>query len=241
MRYAIISDIHGNSDALETALSSIARRKAERIICLGDVVGYGASPNECIKLIREAAEVGLMGNHDSAVIGTTSIESFTRRAQISTEWTRDQLTEEGSQYIESLSMQWNHSGILAVHASPCEPENWTYILDSHSAGEAFRCFDEAICFIGHSHVPIRFLDDGTAGVALREETIRLDPETRSIVNVGSVGQPRDGDPRLSFAIFDSDRGTVQICREEYDIATASRKIIDAGLPEELGKRLFFGM
>ncbi len=241
MRYGLISDIHGNLEALETAFASIDRSGVESVICLGDVVGYGANPNGCVDAVRTKCDVVILGNHDSAVVGSTSIESFTRRARISTEWTRERLSEKNKEYLEGLPLTWSGDGIFAVHASPLEPMEWRYVLRREHAGEAFRHFEEPVCFVGHSHVPVIFRESGTRAGAPVTDEILLDETDRYLINIGSVGQPRDGDARLSWGLYDSEKRIVRLFREEYDHRTASEKIIHAGLPEELGKRLFFGM
>lgn len=241
MKYAIFSDLHGNLDALEVALRSIERRGADKVICLGDVVGYGADPNGCVDVVRERCDVVILGNHDSAVVGTTSTESFTRRAQISTEWTRDHLTEENREWLKALPLSWTGDRFRVVHSSPFEPMEWHYILRQSMADDAFKHFKERLCFMGHSHVPVIFRETGDEGEIPGESEFQLDENDRYLINIGSVGQPRDGDPRLAYGFYDSERHAIEFVREEYDHESASKKIIDAGLPEELGKRLFFGM
>ncbi len=241
MKYAILSDIHANLEALEVALDSMARIGAERAICLGDAVGYGANPNRCVDLIREKCEVAIQGNHDSAVVGTTSTVTFTRRAQLSTDWTRDRLTPENLKWLKALPLSWTDDRFRAVHSSPLDPMEWYYVLQQSMANDAFHSFSERLCFLGHSHVPILFRESGREGEVPGETETKLNEGDRYLINIGSVGQPRDGDPRLAYGLYDSDRHTIRIVREEYDHESASRKIIDAGLPEELGKRLIFGM
>jgi predicted phosphodiesterase len=221
MKYAIVSDIHGNLEAFEAALDLMQKQECEKILCLGDVIGYG--------------------NHDAAAAGLTSTDSFAMRAQISTEWTAKQLSKKQLETIAEFPYTWNTSSIFAVHASPYEPKDWHYVLNTAYATEAFDCFTEFICFVGHSHVPALFSASRTKTGKIDEGEVELDPSDRYIVNVGSIGQPRDGDPRLSYAIYDSRRKTVEICRARYDVESASNKILEAGLPEELAKRLFFGM
>lgn len=241
MKYAILSDIHGNLEALQVAFASLDREGVDQVICLGDIVGYGADPDACVDLIRARCEVTIQGNHDSAVVGSTSTETFTRRAQLSTDWTREQLTPENLEWLNTLPLNRTLDRFLVVHSSPLDPREWYYVLQQSMANDAFRHFEERLCFVGHSHVPVVFRESGDRGEAPGELEIELDENDRYLINIGSVGQPRDGDPRLAYGLYDSNRHSIRIVREEYDHESASRKIIDAGLPEELGKRLFFGM
>ncbi|NNE09221.1 MAG: metallophosphoesterase family protein [Gemmatimonadetes bacterium] len=241
MKYAIVSDIHGNLEAFKAALDSIREEECEKLICLGDVIGYGANPVECLELARDQCDVILMGNHDAAAAGETSTDNFTLRAQLSTEWTRKQLKPEHLDAIRALPYTWNTSSIFTVHASPYEPKEWHYVLNTAYSDEAFDCFEEFICFVGHSHVPALFSASHEHTGIMEAGELDLSADDRYIVNVGSVGQPRDGDPRLSYCLYDSRRKTIEICRVEYDVETASNKILDVGLPDELAKRLFFGM
>ncbi len=241
MIIAIISDIHGNLEALEKALELIDQVEVDEVLCLGDVVGYGADPNECIDRVRSRCSVVLLGNHDAAAVGLTSVEYFNTHARRAAFWTRDRLTEENTEYIRSLPLEHRTDYFLAVHASPHEMEEWHYVTNQGVADDAFAEFEDPVCFIGHSHVPILFREGGARGERLTEGTITLPEKTRSIVNVGSVGQPRDNDSRLSFGVYDSEKRTVTIRREKYDVAAASEKILRAGLPEMLATRLHLGV
>ena len=232
MRIAIISDIHGNLEALETTLSAIRNRGADAIVCLGDIVGYGASPNAVIELVRSATKHVLLGNHDEAAIHIEKTEYFNPYARIAAEWTHDELTGENKEFIKTLPYRLEQEGILFVHSSPFQPEEWHYIITPTDADHNFGYFSEAVCFIGHSHIPDVFCDDTRSMEVVRGK--------KFLVNVGSVGQPRDSDPRLSFGLFDTVSWTYQNIRMEYDIDTAAAKIRKAGLPKPLADRLFIG-
>ncbi|RPJ40783.1 MAG: metallophosphoesterase, partial [Candidatus Latescibacterota bacterium] len=207
----------------------------------GDIVGYGASPNECVDMIRSRSAHVLLGNHDAAAVGLTMIESFNAHARTAARWTQGQRTEENTEYLKSLPMEYQGDGYCAVHASPNESEEWHYVVNQTIAEEAFRAFDGSLCFIGHSHVPVYFRQGAARGVRIGEEKIRFPEEGRFIVNVGSVGQPRDNDPRFSLGIYDTRERTLELRRGTYDVAAASAKILKAGLPEMLAARLHLGI
>ncbi len=233
MRLAIISDIHSNLEALTRAFDLIQQESIRDVICLGDIVGYGANPNECVDLVRERCKVALRGNHDSAAVDLAVAESFTRNARIAAEWTGRELTDENRKYLEGLPYTHRMEDVMFVHASPYEPEEWYYVLSEEDLAAAFQSFSERICFIGHSHFPGIFSEDGPAAA--------VDRSQRYVVNVGSIGQPRDGNARLSFGIFDTENWTYRNVRSEYPIQPAAEKIIRAGLPRALADRLPLGM
>lgn len=233
MRIAIISDIHSNLEALTAALESIEHLNIDQVICLGDVVGYGANPNECVDLVRRHCVVTLLGNHDQAAIDTSRTKSFTANARIAAEWTGDQLTPESKGFLRSLDFTYRPENMLFVHSSPHEPKEWHYILSVLDAQPAIRAYDEPVCFIGHTHVPALYTELGRVS--------HVQKNVRTLVNVGSIGQPRDGNPQLSFGVFDTELWKYENIRGEYDVDTASDKILDAGLPRQLADRLFVGV
>ena len=233
MRLAIISDIHSNLEALSKALELIDEESVNEIVCLGDVVGYGADPNACVELVRARCRVVLRGNHDAAAVDPANAESFTRNAKIAAEWTRRQLSEENRKFLETLPYLERREGILFVHSSPYDPQSWYYVLSEEDLDAAFRSFSEQICFIGHSHFPGVFSVDGPVKSISRD--------MRCLINVGSIGQPRDGNPRLSFGVFDTESWEYRNIRSEYPYQVAAEKIIRAGLPRALADRLSMGM
>lgn len=233
MRYAVISDIHSNREALSRALDLIDGMQVDEIVCLGDIVGYGADPNECVRLVRERCSLSVLGNHDAAALDPSVAHDFNVVARRAVEWTAAALSPDHADFLRTLPMTAVKDGLRFVHSSPQWPESWEYIMDHHDAGQAFGGFTESICFIGHTHVPGIFTQTGRAKRVTRDE--------RYIINVGSIGQPRDGNPKLSFGIFDTDAWNYEQVRSEYDIQSAAARIYAAGLPEELGNRLMFGM
>lgn len=232
MRVAILSDIHSNLQALTKALAIIDRSHIDEIYCLGDIVGYGANPNECIELIRSRAKVCVLGNHDLAAIDPSHAQYFTKPGRAAARWTHSVLTDENLAYLCALPYRVDLVHCTLVHASPSQPEAWEYVLSLAIAAQQFPAFSTTLCFIGHTHVP------SICGEDLRTFTFKHGH--RFLLNVGSVGQPRDGNPQLCFSVLDVDTWSYKIVRADYDIRGASKAITDAGLPSVLATRLFFG-
>jgi diadenosine tetraphosphatase ApaH/serine/threonine PP2A family protein phosphatase len=237
--YVIISDLHANLEAVETCFREIDSMKADRIICLGDLVDYCAQPNEVIDIVRSRCDVVIMGNHDEAQVDDFVCDGFSESARISSVHTRTVIKPEHKQYITSLPYSHTENGLRFVHASPLNPQEYDYVLDKYSALANFRSYDESICFIGHSHQPVVFAESRLGIKLTKPDDVKKG--RRYIVNVGSVGQPRDGDPRLAFGLFDSDNFVYSLIRLEYDVDTASKKIEKEGLPQRLADRLFRGI
>lgn len=233
MKFAIISDIHSNLEALTTALEAIKKESVDQILFLGDVVGYGANPNECVDLVREHCSVILLGNHDLAAVDLSVAEFFTTNARTAAHWTSRELRPGNKDFLKSLPYTAIADGAYLVHSSPYEPEEWHYIISESDARRMFPHFSEAICFVGHSHIPGVFAESSITEDIRRGE--------RFIVNVGSVGQPRDGNPMLSFGVFDSARWEYRNVRLAYDCEAAGQKIREAGLPRMLADRLLQGV
>ena len=237
MRIAIISDIHSNLEALKTVLKYIENEKISRIICLGDVVGYGPRPNECVDLVREKCERTLLGNHDSASLDETDINFFNEYARQAILWTRKRLNQETKEFLRSLPYTYPEGNTLYVHSSPVEPEEWHYVLSVGEAKYSLNQIKYSLVFIGHSHVAVTFtLEQGK----LDESNFLLSPKDRYIVNVGSVGQPRDGDPRASFVIFDTQERRIQYIRLEYNVRKTFEEIMEQDIPPLLAHRLLNG-
>ncbi len=236
MKIAFLSDVHGNLEALTAALESMKKFAPDEIICLGDVVGYGADPEACLELLQRWCSIIMMGNHDAAVIGREDLTYFNDFARTAILWTRSRLASRHKEIIADFPMVIKQDEMHLVHSSPKNPEAWDYIFSAHDVYDQFPSVDGKICFVGHSHVPGDYKEPrdrfSFAGNELQLQ--------RRIVNVGSVGQPRDRDPRLCYALYDSDGDEVRFIREEYDIETAANKIRRAGLPPFLAERLFSG-
>lgn len=240
MRYAVVSDVHSNAEALDAVLGAVDSIGVDGVLCLGDLVGYGADPNRVIDLIRARSTNVVRGNHDHAAVEPGHEAYFNPWGQAAVRWTRKQLTKENRAYLSGLPLAQSVSGVRLVHACPSEPETWRYIMDADDAAFEFDCFTETLCFIGHTHVPFCAVSAGSDVDALFDEEIALEGGKRYLINAGSVGQPRDRDPRASFCVLDLDRRTVRRHRVEYDAPAARDKIIAAGLPRFLGDRLMRG-
>ena len=240
MRYALISDIHSNLEALNAVLDALLKERIDQYICLGDIVGYAADPNRCTEIIRQVAETTVLGNHDSAAVDGTSIEGFNALARAAISWTTDTLSSKNKKYLESLDTNMVFEGGLVVHSSPSDPTSWRYIFSVDDAKMEFQHFTGRACFVGHSHQPVTFVYSKNRVILDTRPGLDIEDENRYIINVGSVGQPRDLDPRASYAIYDTDQKTVEIKRTEYDIEVVRTKIIKAGLPRFLGERLLAG-
>jgi diadenosine tetraphosphatase ApaH/serine/threonine PP2A family protein phosphatase len=240
VRYAILSDIHGNLHALEEVLRKVDELGVEEIVCLGDVVGYGAFPNEVVDLVRDRALITIKGNHDEAALDAAQEKYFNAWAVEAIRWTRDQLTGDSVSFLDGLPYVSRIDDVLLVHASPREPEKWRYILSPQAAASEFDAFEESFCLIGHTHVPMIVLRTEVGASELLEDEVALPVGARVVMNVGSVGQPRDGDPRACFALIDVEDRSASLVRVRYDAEAAHRRIIEAGLPFFLGERLLLG-
>lgn len=256
MRIAILSDIHSNLPALEAVLADATAADVEEIWCLGDVVGYGAQPDDCARLVRESCALSLVGNHDLAVLGTLDVSSFSTPAAAAVEWTQANADPETLEYLRALEAAGERQGVGLYHASPRDPV-WEYVLWPDQAGECIAEQAERVCLIGHSHVALFFVtadrearaDDGNPGPATQTETrgaqagagTHLDlAADRWLINPGSVGQPRDGDPRAAWLELDTDAWSATYHRVAYEIDRAAQAISDSELPAQLGRRLYAG-
>jgi diadenosine tetraphosphatase ApaH/serine/threonine PP2A family protein phosphatase len=241
MRLAIVSDIHGNLEALDAVLAHVDGEAPDALACLGDFVGYGATPNECIERLRPRLGAAVLGNHDAAALGRLKLGSFNTDAASAARWTETSLTGESRAYLEALPMSVVWNGARLVHASPIHPEGWNYVLSLADAEEEMQAFGEALCFIGHSHYPGLFERDAAGAMRYtRAADVELAAGRRYLVNVPSVGQPRDGDPRAGYLLWDGEARSVRHVRLEYNVGGAMKRILDAGLPRFLADRLQWG-
>jgi diadenosine tetraphosphatase ApaH/serine/threonine PP2A family protein phosphatase len=241
MRVAIVSDIHSNLQALEAVLAAIDAEAPDELWCLGDLVGYGPRPNECCALMAQRADVCLAGNHDLAVQGTIDLEEFGGDAAVAARWTRDVLAPEAQALLDRLEPQGSAHGVSLYHGSARDPI-WEYVLSDEGALATLELADTPLVLVGHSHVALKVVESGErldGGGALAGTELVLDGR-RALLNPGSVGQPRDGDPRASFLLLDLDAGHASFRRAEYDIERTQREMRDAGLPELLAARLTLG-
>ncbi|HBC85966.1 MAG TPA: metallophosphoesterase [Lentisphaeria bacterium] len=263
MKYGIVSDIHANLEALTVVLNKCKENGVEKYICLGDIVGYNANPKECLQMIRSLDLLGCVkGNHDEYVSNNDEeMLGFNQHAKQAVLWTKAQLNDEERDWLSKIPMKQTVRGtnITIVHATLDSPASWGYIFDVHHAMDNFSYQFTPICFCGHSHVPIAFckksftgsnsllveemqewkaeVTEANAGKPDEDPVINIQKGWKYLINIGSVGQPRNRDPRASFAIYDTEANTITRMRLAYDIPTAQRKIKEAGLPERLALRL----
>ncbi len=244
MRYAIIADIHANLAAFKAVLDHIERRGGvEEVWCLGDVVGYGPDPCQCIELLRQYNHVCVAGNHDWAAIGKAATSEFNPDAAVACRWTAQQLSPDDVKYLESLPEVIQRGDFTLVHGSPREPI-WEYLISVSSAKENFAYFQSQFCLIGHSHVPMVFKYDETGACSFSQFMPNVGlvlGKSRLIINPGGVGQPRDGDPRASYTIYDNETEMVRLYRVPYDVGVTQTRMVKHNLPMRLVSRLSQGM
>lgn len=240
MRVAIVSDIHGNLHALEAVLEAIDRDAPDAIWCLGDLVGYGPRPNRCCAVVAERADFCLIGNHDLAVLGRLDLDDFQPDAALSARWTTAALEDEPRAYLESLESNGEREGIGLFHASPRDPV-WEYVLTPEVAAASMAAASQELVLVGHSHVALHYrVSDGMLLLAGDGTHLGLAAD-RWLLNPGSVGQPRDTDPRAAWMLLDVGSRRASFHRVEYDVAKTQQEIRDRGLPEALAARLEFGV
>jgi diadenosine tetraphosphatase ApaH/serine/threonine PP2A family protein phosphatase len=240
LRYALISDIHSNIQALEAVLGVVKCLGVDKTLCLGDVVGYGAKPGECISLVRESCDLVLLGNHDAAAVGKSSTDYFNYMARSAIEWTRGVLSVEEIAYLENLPLQKSLDNMALTHATFSEPEKWGYIFSPLDAANEFDSNKAPLLFFGHTHYPVIFVSLEDSVNRQHEIAFSLEKGRRHMINVGSVGQPRDGNPASCFLLYDDDSQKIEYHRVPYDINGAKQDIRDAELPQELAERLSRG-
>jgi diadenosine tetraphosphatase ApaH/serine/threonine PP2A family protein phosphatase len=241
MSMVILSDIHSNLESFQAVLKDFSRERVDQLLCLGDIVGYAADPDRCIEMLRGLTSDVVAGNHDWAAVGLTDIDYFNPVARAAIEWTAGIITPDHAAFLKSLPLTGSLPGMLLVHATPFQPEVWDYLFSLEDASQSFRHFDQQICFTGHSHYPIAFAQDKEGNISvIRDSTFTLLDSYRYLINVGSVGQPRDGDPRAAYVIYKPEEASFTLRRVSYDITRTQRKIVAAGLPTLLAARLAAG-
>jgi predicted phosphodiesterase len=239
MRFAIFSDVHANLEALKAVIEDAQECGSTSYVCLGDVVGYNANPHECVQQIREMDCPIVKGNHDEQASLAESSRDFNELAEHAIEWTRANLTAADKDWLRDLRLERQVRDFTIVHATLDTPSQWGYVFNNLDAAASFTYQHTAVCFFGHTHVPMAFIrDDGVQRINF--EQLRIDPGRKYFINAGSTGQPRDGDWRAAYCIFDSEHNTVELHRVKYDLKTAQKKIIKAGLPRLLAERLALG-
>jgi predicted phosphodiesterase len=240
VKNAYISDVHANLEALEAVFADIDKQSVHNIYFLGDAVGYGANPNECTSLIKQNSDLAIAGNHDHAALGITDISVFNERAAEAIMWTFEVMNEETSKYLEKqpFTREIEDQNVFLAHGSPYEPKDWLYVLNMDDVERSLEAQESRICLVGHSHRPFVAEKTSEGELMIHPMWVQLTEGSRYVINVGSVGQPRDRDPRACYLIIDDDMAELR--RVEYDIPTTQRKILDAGLPEQLARRIALG-
>ena len=243
MRIAILSDIHSNIEALTAVLDYCRFNRIHKYVCLGDVVGYGAEPNRCCELIREVCSATLLGNHDAAVAGMMDTEYYYLAAKQALYWTREQLSEENFRWLYSLPYTHELDNLGFYHSAPIVPSRFFYVVRQEDAQAHLKVFDRLseFNFVGHSHLTNQYLLGPRKVRDATGKPVEYQHDKKWIINVGSVGQPRDRDNRACFGIFDTEKQSFEHVRIDYDIDSSAKKILQAGLNERFAKRLYVGL
>ena len=239
MRYAVIADIHANLEALEVVLADTKEQKCTHYCCVGDVVGYNANPKECLDTIRTMGMPVVKGNHDEYCSSEEELEGFNPHAAEAVNWTRKQLSKEDRQWLRDLKYVRLVASFSMVHSTLDGPQRWGYVFDRLAAAASFTYQNTSVCFFGHTHVPVAFVRDNQVRGGTYSK-FRVEPGKKYFVNVGAVGQPRDGNPKAGYVVYDLDEGSIELRRLDYDIPKAQKKIVEAGLPQRLADRLALG-
>jgi predicted phosphodiesterase len=239
MRIAIFGDIHANLEALEVVLADARDQDCSAFICLGDVVGYNANPRECLEIVQSLKCPVVRGNHDDYASTDGSLESFNPLAEVAIQWTRNQLNRSEKVWLRALPLICELHGFMIVHATLEDPGGWGYVLNQLDAAASFSRQSTQLCFFGHTHTPRAYIKDSSV-VGLPFDQLILEPGKKYFVNVGSVGQPRDGDWRAAYAVFDQEKRMIRLRRLPYDLPKTQGKILESGLPPRLADRLAFG-
>lgn len=239
MKYAILGDIHSNLEAFQAVLADAQEQKVTHYACVGDIVGYNANPRECLKLVQELNCLAVRGNHDHYCSHDEDLNGFHPLAADAVDWTRQQLSEEQRQYLRKLKFMAPVESFTVVHSTLDTPEMWGYVFDTLEAEANFNYQTSSVCFFGHTHVPLAFEKADTVRGGLYTR-IKVTMGRKYFINVGSVGQPRDGDPRAAYAIYDMRSNLIELRRVPYDFKLTQKKILNAGLSERMASRLAVG-
>ena len=239
MNIGIFGDIHSNLEAFTAVLEGMKSHRPDRYICVGDIVGYGANPRECLEIVRAMNPVLVAGNHDWAAVGKIDSSYFNYYAKEAIDWTASLLTNEEKKFLEDLPLTIVEEMLTVAHSTMFKPELFSYVQTSYDAHLSFEMMTTPVGFVGHSHIPVTFLCQDYISFTL-DKKIVLEAGEKALINVGSVGQPRDENPQAAYGIYNVEDGVIDLHRIDYDVARAARKIKDAGLPTILADRLFIG-
>ncbi len=242
MRIAIISDIHSNIYALEALEKSLKKQHIDKVYNLGDILGYNANPRETLDWVKENVDFSLRGEHDTLIAGIEPVFITDPDAVKVADWTYEKLNNSDFEYLERLPLDYEDENLILVHDDVSIPGNLFYITSEKDARDALSAFNNKICFYGHTHLPLIFEKDKSKAVkTITDSKIKINPESTYLISVGSVGQPRDKDPRLCYAIYDTEENSVEFIRVEYDTQKAADEIRKQGLPERFAYRLLKGL
>jgi predicted phosphodiesterase len=239
MRFAIFGDIHANLEGLQAVLADAERNECTHYVCLGDIVGYNANPHECCQIVRDLECPVIKGNHDEQASIPDDLHGFNPLAEEAISWTREHLTDDDKQWLRELRLVRQVRDFTVVHATLDTPHKWGYVFNQLDAAASFNYQHTGLCFYGHTHAPRAYVRDSTVR-SVAFDKLRIEQGKKYFLNVGSVGQPRDGDWHASYAIYHVDQQFVELRRIEYDIYLAQDKIVEAGLPQRLADRLALG-
>jgi predicted phosphodiesterase len=239
MRFAIFGDIHANLHALQAVQAHATEQRCTHFVCMGDVVGYNAFPKQCIEIVRKLECPVVKGNHDEQASMMGDQEGFNALAEEAMNWTREQLSAEDKEWLRSLRLQRQVRDFTIVHATLDTPHKWGYVFNQLDAAASFSYQHTSVCFIGHTHSPKAYVRDGSVRT-LALDSINFQQGKKYLINVGSVGQPRDGDWRPAYCVYDTHIGELRLHRVEYDLPAAQQAILDVGLPHKLADRLAVG-
>lgn len=239
MKYAVIADIHANLEAFQVVLEDTKNQQCTHYCCVGDVVGYNANPKECLDIVRDMAMPCVKGNHDEYCSSDEDLEGFNPHAAEAVNWTRKQLSEIDRLWLRDMKYVRLVASFSMVHATLDVPQRWGYVFDKLAAAASFTYQNTSVCFFGHTHVPVAFVRDSVVRGGTYSK-FKVEPGKKYFVNVGAVGQPRDGNPKAAYVIYDMDEGSIELRRLDYDIPRAQKKILAAGLPPRLADRLALG-
>src|SRR2546430_4271786 len=235
MKYAVIADIHANLEALEVVLEDARTQNCTHYCCVGDVVGYNANPKECLDIVRSMGMPCVKGNHDEYCSTEEALDGFNPHAADGLNWTGKQLPEEDKQWLRELKYIRLVASFSVVHATLDVPQRWGYVFDKLAAAASFTYQNTSVCFFGHTHVPVAFIRDSVVRGGTYSK-FKVETGRKYFVNVGSVGQPRDGNPKAAYVIYDLDEGSIELRRLDYDIPKAQKKILEAGLSARPARR-----
>ena len=239
MKYAVIADIHANLEALEVVLEDTKAQNCTHYCCVGDVVGYNANPKECLEIVRSMGMPCVKGNHDEYCSTDEALDGFNPHAAEAVNWTRKQLSLEDRKWLQELKYVRLVASFSMVHATLDQPGRWGYVFDKLAAASSFTYQNTSVCFFGHTHVPVAFIRDSMVRGGTYSK-FKVEPGKKYFVNVGSVGQSRDGVAKATYVIYDLNEQSIELRRLDYDIPKAQKKILEAGLPPRLAERLAYG-